>query len=292
MAVEVVMLGLMLASFLVASSGELQEKQLPDVPVIQVAAPGEYQLLRLKDGTSATGRVESIGEGGFTFRTLTNSVLDLELDDVLSLTPKKGQVVGGEFWPADSNPTRLFFAPTGRSLRKGEASFGVYEFLLPFVQYGVTDRLSIGGGTPMVFAAGSDMPLWFTPKFRIASSRTTDVSLGVLHVVNMGDANVGIAYAVATRGSTDAAVTGGLGYAYASDDADKAGSPVAMIGAEKRLSRRIKFVTENYWFDGAGLVSGGIRFLGDRLSADVALVSPIAAEEAIVFPMVNFVWKF
>ena len=196
-----------------------------------------------------------------------------------------------EAWPADPNPTRLFFAPTGRSLKRGEAYFGVYEVMLPFVQYGVTDRISIGGGTPLFFGGGSDRPSWFTPKARVLSSQSTDLSVGVLHLFNMGDASVGIAYAVVTEGTSDRAVTIGGGYAYSSADETRAGALVAMLGGEKRVSRRMKLVTENYWFNGVGLVSGGVRFMGDRLSADIGLVSPLGVDAFVIFPMVNFVMK-
>jgi len=196
-----------------------------------------------------------------------------------------------EAWPADPNPTRLFFAPTGRSLTKGEAYFGVYEVLLPFVQYGITNRISIGGGTPFVFGTGSGQPFWVTPKVQVVKTRATAASVGVLQFVNMGDLNAGIAYGVVTQGSTDAAVTFGAGYAYASEDASRAGEPVVMLGAEKRLSKRLKFVTENYWFSGIGLASGGLRFMGDRLSADIGLVSPLGSDGVYVLPMINFVIK-
>lgn len=196
-----------------------------------------------------------------------------------------------EAWPADPNPTRLFFAPTGRSLTKGEAYFGVYEVLLPFVQYGITNRISIGGGTPFVFGTGSGQPFWVTPKVQVVKTRATAASVGVLQFVNMGDLNAGIAYGVVTQGSTDAAVTFGAGYAYASEDVSRAGEPVVMLGAEKRLSKRLKFVTENYWFSGIGLASGGLRFMGDRLSADIGLVSPLGSDGVYVLPMINFVIK-
>lgn len=194
-------------------------------------------------------------------------------------------------WPEDPNPTRLFFAPTGRSLEQGEAYFGVYEVLLPFVQYGVTDRLSIGGGTPFFFGTGTGQPFWITPKLQVVKSRSIAASVGVLHFVNMGDFNMGIAYGVMTKGSADAAVTAGAGYAYASEDERHAGAPVMMLGAEKRISRRLKFVTENYWFNELGLASGGLRFMGDRLSADIGLVAPLASGGVYVFPMINFVIK-
>jgi energy-converting hydrogenase Eha subunit B len=65
-----------------------------------------------------------------------------------------------------------------------------------------------------------------------------------------------------------------------------------MVGGEHRVSRRIKLVTENYVFPDGGLVSGGVRFLGERLSVDLGLVSPVGAGGFVAVPMVNFVWKF
>lgn len=260
-------------------------------PAIEVGGPGVTQQLELTDGTQAIGRVEAITAGHLTFRTTAGVVMEVEIAAVRSVRAITGSVVNGEFWPADSNPTRLFFAPTGRSLKKGEAYFGVYEIMLPFVQYGVTDRLSIGGGTPFVFGTGGGQPFWFTPKYQIVRARSTEAAVGVLHFVNMGDASVGIAYAVVTQGNNDNALTIGGGYAYASGADHHAGAPVVMLGGEKRLSKRLKIVTENYWFEGNGLASVGWRFMGERLSADIGLVAPLGGDVTFVFPMINFVWK-
>jgi hypothetical protein len=65
-----------------------------------------------------------------------------------------------------------------------------------------------------------------------------------------------------------------------------------MIGGERRASRRIKWITENYIWNGGGFVSGGVRFLGESLSADLGLVSPLGIDKLFVFPVMNFVWKF
>ena len=286
------MIGLMLVSLLVATSPPPQQGTPPAI-VIAVPAAGETQQLELKDGTRAIGRVESTNGERFTFRTVSGVAMEVDRAMVQAIGPVTGHLVNGEFWPADPNPTRLFFAPTGRSLKRGESYFGVYEILLPFVQYGITDRLSIGGGTPLVFGS-NDLPFWVTPKVQIYKARSTEVSLGVLHFFNVGDYNLGIAYGVVTTGSADSAVTVGAGYAYerSGEDGDDGGSPLVMVGGERRVSRRIKLVTENYVFNDGGLVSGGVRFLGERLSVDLGLVSPIGVGEFVAVPIINFVWKF
>jgi hypothetical protein len=39
-------------------------------------------------------------------------------------------------------------------------------------------------------------------------------------------------------------------------------------------------------------MSAGVRLLGERMSVDFGLVSPLNADSFIAFPLVNFVWMF
>ena len=73
----------------------------------------------------------------------------------------------------------------------------------------------------------------------------------------------GILYGVTTFGQPDASLTAGLGYGFVGGDlADR---PMVMIGGEKRLTRRMALVTENWIFPGIDepLISYGIRFLAN-----------------------------
>ncbi|OFW46956.1 MAG: hypothetical protein A3J29_09315 [Acidobacteria bacterium RIFCSPLOWO2_12_FULL_67_14b] len=287
------MVGLLITSLVVALSSSPSPQQGPPPTVaIAVAPAGDTQELTLKDGTRAIGRVETIEAGRFTFRTTSGAVMSVETDKVQSLGTVSGRVVAGDFWPDDSNPTRLFFAPTGRALKRGESYLGVYEIMLPFVQYGITDRISVGAGTPLIFGSGGDTPFWVTPKVQVLKAKSTEAALGVIHFINVGDANLGIAYGVVTQGSADSAITVGAGYAYVRDEGSDDGSAVVMFGGEHRVSRRLKLVTENYAFDGGGILSGGVRFLGERLSVDLGLASPLGVDVFVAFPVINFVWKF
>jgi hypothetical protein len=262
------------------------------VPTIVVAAPEETQELVLRDGTRAFGRVERVEDGRVTFRTTSGASIDVETVDVVSVVRVEGRVVEGEFRRADPNPTRLFFAPTGRSLPRGAAYLGVYEILLPFVQVGLTDRISIGGGTPLIFGGGSEHPFWITPKVQVLAAKSTNAAVGVLHFMNVGDGSLGVAYGVITQGSADSALSFGAGYAYERSFDDDGGAALVMIGAEHRLTRGIKFVTENYVWRTGGMGSAGVRWLGERLSADLGLVVPLGSDTLVAFPIVNVVWRF
>jgi hypothetical protein len=269
-----------------------------DAPVQDAATPiaitpaGVTDELVLRDGTRAYGRVQSVDRGLVTFITTAGAAIEVQAAEIVSVHPANGRVVAGEFRRADPNPTRLFFGPTGRSLTQGAGYVGVYEILLPFVQVGLTDRISFGAGTPLIFGDGSAHPFWITPKVQVFASESVQASVGVMHFLNVGDGNFGIAYVVGTRGTADSAVTGGVGYAYDRSYDNKNGAAVVMIGAEHRLTRGIKILTENYIFNGGGIVTGGVRWLGERFSADLALVVPTDGGTTFAFPLVNVVYSF
>lgn len=191
----------------------------------------------------------------------------------------------------DPNPTRLFFAPTARSLPAGGGHVGSYEIFLPNIQFGVTDRFSIGGGTFLVFGGGVEHPVWVTPKLQVVASKSLDVAVGTMHFFGIEDLNGGIAYAVGTHGQPDGAVTVGVGWGYSGSNV---GSAIIMLGGERRMSARTKFITENYISTktGRGVLMYGVRLMGDRLSTDFHLLTPYGESGLITFPSLNFTWKF
>jgi len=258
--------------------------------IIEVAPPDVTQEVRLRDGTSAFGRVEAVDGTRVTFRTLAGATLSIDAADIVSLATVEGRASGTEFWKDDPNPTRLFFGPTGRPLKRGDVYLGVYEVFIPFVQVGITDRFSIGGGTPLVFGGGGDRPFWLTPKFTVVSRPKTQVAVGAMHMMNIDGDSLGVAYGAVTQGTRDTALTVGAGYAYA--EFEDSGAPVVMIGGEHRVHRHVKLVTENYVFSEGGIASAGVRFMSGRLSADLGLATPLGVDEFFVFPVVNFVWTF
>jgi hypothetical protein len=265
------------------------------LPAIAQEAPapprsGELIELLLKDGSRVFGTIEREDDREIVFRAHSGAVLTARRADVVSLRRVRGVIQDGEFHRSDVQRTRLFFAPTARSLDRGQVSFGVFEITAPFIQIGVTDRFSVGGGTPLMFGLDEgERPFWITPKLQLLDRPTRKAAVGVMHVFASGE-NAGIAYGVGTFGTSDNAFTIGAGMAYTEDDRNG----VVMIGGESRARSNIKFITENYVFrGGAGVFSGGVRFIGERLSADVGLAVPWGVDDFFVaFPVVNFVYVF
>jgi hypothetical protein len=265
----------------------------PQEPVTRIVVPaaGETQEIALLDGTRALGRVEEVRDDEVTFRTTAGAVIQVTRSQIETVAVVPGRLVDGAFWPADPNTTRLLFGPTARALKRGQSYLAVYEVTLPFVQVGLTDRISIGAGTLPFFGGGTTHPFWVTPKVQVFSGSKTAVAVGAIHFAHFGDQSLGIGYGVVTHGSADSAVTAGFGYGYVSGE-DSGGAPMVMVGGEHRVARRLKLVTENYAFRGGGFLSGGVRLLGERMTVDFALVTPLATEQFIAFPLVNFVWTF
>jgi hypothetical protein len=67
-----------------------------------------------------------------------------------------------------------------------------------------------------------------------------------------------------------------------------------MIGGQGRITRRVSMISEN-WFipvDGGteGLLSYGLRFLGEGLTVDLAFITPLGGGVAV--PWLGFAFRF
>jgi len=290
--VSVVVVSFMAVSWGAGSGVLAQERVGEYTSALEVAPDDVVQELRLEDGSRLYGRVVEVEGNRVVFRTVSGLQLVLTRDQVSDVRRVSGHLHQGEFRLEDPNRTRLFFGPTARSLPRGRGYLGVYELVMPFVQVGVTDRLTVGGGTPLIFGEGGDShPFWLTPKFQLLRGERTQIAAGVMHFLFTGDEEpVGIAYGVVTHGTPDASVTAGFGYGYQSSDR---GAWIGMVGGDKRVGRKVKLLAEGYlWQGGEGILMGGVRFFGARLSADLGVVTAVGGDDTFVFPVVNVVWTF
>jgi hypothetical protein len=245
------------------------------------------------DGSSIVGRVVAANDSSIQVQT-SGGVLTIPFTSIRSVQAASQRATEG--WFPNPNATRLFFAPTGQMLKKGVGYFSDYELFFPGVAYGLTDNFTIGGGVS-VFPAGVDDQIYYvTPKIGMSIGEKVHIGAGVLAGgVIGGDGDfAGIFYGVGTYGTGDASITGGLGYGFAGDDV--ASEPVAMIGGEKRISKRVALVTENYFVTSAigdPVVSGGIRLMSEKLTVDFGLFTLIGNDDDVPFlPWIDFVFKF
>ncbi|HEX2208697.1 MAG TPA: hypothetical protein VHG93_13505 [Longimicrobium sp.] len=264
---------------------------------VTVSADTVYEV-RLSDGSVLYGRVMEQTAEELTLETQAGATVRLRRSQVVSIRPLRGRVVDGRVWGEDPHATRLFFGPTARAIPRGEGYFGVYELFFPFVSYGVTDRFTISGGTP-VFPEIIGEIFYFAPKYEVLRTPAASAAVGVLALFATRELNgsAGLLYGVGTLGTPDRALTVGatVPFIASGEDSEVGDQPAFMIGGEARLTRRTKFLTENYFVPGesGALISGGVRFFGERLSADFGLGAGFGdGDNACCLPLVNFVYSF
>lgn len=266
----------------------------PKPILVRVADSSQVQVIRLRDGSSIVGRVTEAGPDTVRFATNAGTLAIARADISELREVDRSAMRNGEVWPATPNATRLLFAPTGRMLAKGEGYFNDTYLFLVSVQGGLSSRFNLGGGLS-VFPTGdfTDNVLFITPKVGVYASPKLNVAVGALAgfvgaLVDEGEnASFGVIYAVGTAGSPDASISFGTGLAYAGGNF--ADTPVAMLGAEARLGRRMSFITENYVIpneDVNSLISYGLRFFGEKLSVDLAFWN---APQDMLFPGIPYV---
>ena len=268
----------------------------PDIrSKLHVADSAQLQVLTLRDGSTLVGRISAIGPDSLTMDassgTFTLSIASVTGVQYVSADRMKG----GEYWFPNPNSTRLFFAPSGRMLDRGDGYVSDYEVFFPGAAYGVTDNVSIGGGVSLIPAGLDEQFFYLTPKIGGEVHENVNLAVGALVVGGIPDeSTVGVVYGVGTFGPPDASITAGLGYGFAGTT--MASSPVAMLGGELRVARRVSLVTENYFISEThstqSLFSYGVRLMGEKMTVDLALFNTVGSGAGIGFPFLDFVFKF
>lgn len=258
------------------------------------AQPGPLRLdsvyvVRLRDGSTVFGRL--VAQTSDSLHLVTSAGrLSMARSSVADLKPvRASELHDGAYWPEDPHGTRLFFGPTGRTLKQGEGYFSDLYLFFVSAAVGVTDRVMIGGGMSVVPSndfLGNNV-YYLTPKVALVRGERFNVSVGALlgfagHV----NGSAGMIYAAATNGGPDAALTYGAGWAYGQRRIR--GDALLLLGGTKRVSRRVALMSENYFFTGSAggyvLPMYGVRFVGDRLSTDLGFVNFFGRDVRPVFP--------
>lgn len=268
----------------------------PDIrSKLHVTDSTQLQVLTLRDGSTLIGRISAVGADSLTVDASVGT-FSLAIGSVTGVQyVSADRMRGGEYWFPNPNSTRLFFAPSGRMLERGDGYVSDYEVFFPGLAYGLTDNVSIGGGVSLI-PAGLDQELFYiTPKIGGEVRENVNLAVGALVVGGIPDeATVGIVYGVGTFGPPDASITAGLGYGFAGTTI--ASNPVAMLGGELRVARRVSLVTENYVIvktnSANPLFSYGVRLMGEKMTVDLALFNTSGSGTGIGFPFVDFVFKF
>ncbi|MGH7652812.1 MAG: hypothetical protein ACREMS_13375 [Gemmatimonadaceae bacterium] len=249
------------------------------------------QLLTLADGSTIFGRIVAVSGDTVTFQSQAGT-MQLAAASITQIKEiATSDVRQGDYWFPNPNSTRLFFAPSGQMLKQGEGYFSDYELFFPGFAYGLTDNVAIGGGVSILPVGVEDQAYYVTPKIGFSVNDQVHLAAGVLFAGTRGGTG-GVYYGVGTFGDDNASVTLGGGYGFAGGEIEA--KPVGMIGGELRIAPRVGIVTENYLLpisENNFLYSFGFRFMGEKMTTDLALVN-VSGSNIIGVPYVDFVFRF
>jgi hypothetical protein len=268
-----------------AAPGRAQRAPLPPVDSATVVR------LRLNDGSEVLGRVLAWDTDSLTVETTLGLRLRIPPAALRSWRVQRGRLAGGRFLESDPNASRLFFAPTGRTLPAGDGYFADYYLFFPFLAVGATDWLTVAGGASIIPGADNQL-VYAAPKLGLVRGPTVNVGVGGIYATVPGEeGSVGAVYGVATFGSEDQALTLLAGYPFVNGERTR--EPGVVLGAERRVAGRAKLLIEAWRLPGVNEVPAifGMRFFGNRVSVDFGLLYVLGAETEgfPFFPWVDFV---
>lgn len=264
---------------------------------------GKNVVIILSDQSRISGEVLSVSENELELGTEAGRVFVL-IERILRIQ-ELDLSRRDALWFEDPNRSRLFFAPTAVPLSKGS---GYYQNIYVFFNnaaYAVTDNIALTAGFSLFpFLSLSDQIYYFSGKYGREVSEGHYLAGGIgVGAADSFQSRLFTGYAIYTRSLSRAAISGGSLLFYT----DSGNMEYALnAGAHYRFRQRIAFVSENYFFtdrvEGSTLVSSyGIRFMGQRISADLAFIRPLfegGSEDfldlswGLGIPYIDFVFSF
>jgi len=259
-------------------------------PVTPPVDSSKVVTLRLTDGSQLTGRVIAGDDTSVTILTFAAARVTLPHRSISSWRPQAGRVTATGFQRADPNTSRLFFAPTARTLPRGSGYFADYYLFFPVAAFGVSDRVMLSGGMSIIPGLSSQL-LYVAGKVGIARSPSAAFAVGGFWatVPDEADASLGMGYAVTTLGSDDHAVTLMAGYPFTTQAV--APEPLFVVGGETRVSDRAKLMAELWKLPDESNVPAlsGVRWFGDRLAVGFGFVYVLGSDSIEGWPLVPWV---
>ncbi|WP_306640054.1 hypothetical protein [Sanyastnella coralliicola] len=278
---------------------QAQESPSDSIPIIEV---------RMNNGEVFTGKKVEETDTQLIIRS-ENGDLYLVKSNIKSISHLP---MGFKYSFRTPNATRYFFSPSAQTLRKGQ---GYYQNIMVsgnFVNVGVTDHLSLGGGFEFISTVLGNPILFFTPKIGTQVAKDFHVAAGVMLIRVPENYFVGIGYSSFTYGNDESSVTLSVGMPFTQDTF--ADYPVFALSGIHRVSNSISLVSENYMLtinsrervinaDGTGdwedvpepIYFGiqGIRIMSKRNSFDIgAIVSSEFDGDLPALPFIGYARQF
>jgi hypothetical protein len=255
-----------------------QKIQLMNKDIIMIAQewnkkPLNFTRIELVNGEEYKGIIEDYKDTCFIIKDASGIEMKVPQNKIISFKKLRDNLVNGSIQRFDPNRTRLFLAPTARSLNAGEGYFSDYMIFFPFVAVGITDFASLSGGVSLIPGAENQM-VYGNLKFTLFQNENVGICAGLFYMTVFEYSAGGVAYGIATIGSNDKAITLGLGNGFTGESGFSE-NPIIVAGGEFTVSDGLKIISEN-WIPANGdeaILSFGFRFFGENVAGDFGLIT-------------------
>jgi hypothetical protein len=172
----------------------------------------------------------------------------------------------------DGNLSKIFIAPTARSLPEDHGYINLAEIIFPNFGYGFTDEFMVRGGfTP--FTVSGHILYFGLAQLQVAEYGDLTISGGILLTDLTGNdrhwENALYGYGIVSYGNDIAAIHAGFGGGYSGKR--ESSSAVFMVGGEWKVARTTKLISENWIVSetGSSVFSLGLRIFGRDLEGEL-----------------------
>ena len=283
----------MILSFVTLLSANAQichaeEKQENIRASLIIPAPDQVQVLKLMDGSTMTGRIDSVAATTIIFQT-SFGTYNLNIATIKNCqTVSDRHMREGVYWYPNPDRTTGVLFPTGRLLKKDTRSLSLFWFVFPDLEFGLTDNINMGGG---LFWIGHSGLFYLHGKAGGELIDNVHVAVGGNWFFTEGG-RANFLYTAATWEIKDASLTA-CALRGSADNGDDKGWGL-ILGGDVRVSRHAALVTESWFMSGADrpIMCGGIRFFRERSSVLISVFNFSSSDGNSTWPYLRFCYTF
>lgn len=201
---------------------------------------GQIVIIKMENGDEYQGTISKLDNETIVLK-MSNGEISLVAANVRSI---ENYDYEGKFKFPNPHETRYFFGPSGIPIKKEKGYYQNVLVTTNFVNYGITEHFSIGGGFEFLSTVNGT-PLWFfTPKVGFEVAEDIHVGGGLLMLGLASEGTWTLAYGVTTFGDSENNLSIGVGYGRV--DGEFSDSPAIMLSGTTRVSNSISILSENY----------------------------------------------
>ncbi len=272
---------------------------------------GQTVVVTLLDGSEISGQFVSEDATSVVVITEAMGKVTIARSKIKEIKVVSGENIRkGKVWFENPNPYKYLLGNSAIPKPKKTATYqNVWIFFNSF-SYAPTHFLDITGGFEIfsLLSASKDAPYFFylNPKASTKVTKNFYVGGNVLYINSFVHPEknefrgLGTLNAFSTYGNSNMNVTASVGWGFLNSNFEA--KPLLTLSGMVRASRRIAFVSENWFLPDLGenslgyygIFSYGIRFLSPKVSIDLAFLNnaDIAEGIPIGFPFLDFMVTF